>query len=76
MVRRNLVGARNLESLGVSGRLSLEGLYCYLFIPTDFLVDHLPLRGRQRGFSPSSSVSSSITRAGVILCLHLSFPYS
>ena len=34
------------------------------------------LGGQQRGFSPSFSVSSSITRAGVILCLHLSNPYS
>ena len=37
-----------------------------------YLVDRLPLGGRQRGFSPSSSVSSSITRFGVILWLRLS----
>ena len=32
----------------------------------------LLLRVSWRGFSPSTSISSSITRLGVILCLHLS----
>ena len=36
------------------------------------LMDRFRLGGSWRGFSPSSSVSSSITRLGVILCLHLS----
>ena len=36
-------------------------------------MDYCPLGGRRRGFLPSSSVSSSITHLGVILCLHLSF---
>ena len=49
------------------------------------LVDYLLLGGRQRGFTPKASVSSSITHHRVILCLHLSsltlvlaslFPYS
>ena len=48
--------------------------YCYSCIPTDFLVDHFLLREWQRGFSPSSSVSSSITCAGVILVFSSLFP--
>ena len=36
------------------------------------LVDQFQLGGPQKDFSPSSSVSSLITRLGVILCLHLS----
>ena len=30
-VRRNLVGARSLESLGASGRLGLEGLLLFMY---------------------------------------------
>ena len=30
-VRRNLVGARNLEGLGTSGRLGLEGLLLFMY---------------------------------------------
>ena len=51
-------------------------VYCYSFIPTDFLVDHLSLEGRRRGFSPTFSVFSSITCASVILYLYLFFLYS
>ena len=47
-------------------------IFCYSCIPTDCLVDRLPLGGRRRGFSPSSSVSSLITHRRVILCLHSS----
>ena len=36
------------------------------------LVDWFWLGGSRKGFSSSSSVSSSITRLGVILCLHFS----
>ena len=35
------------------------------------LVDRFCLGGSRRGFLPSSLVSSSIIRLGVILCLHL-----
>ena len=49
---------------------------CYSCIPTYCLVIDLPLGGRRRGFSLSSSVSSSITYRGVILCLHSLFLYS
>ena len=76
MVWRNLVRERSLEGLGASNRLGLEGLLLYSCISTNFLVDHLPLGGWRRGFSPSCSISSSITRASVILCLHLSILYS
>ena len=30
-VRRNLVGARNLEGLGTSGRLDLKGLLLFIY---------------------------------------------
>ena len=49
--------------------------FAHSCIPIDYLVDRLSLRGWQRGFSPSSSVSSSITRLGVI-CVYISLPYS
>ena len=67
MVRLNLVGARSLEGLGASGRLGLEGLLLFLY--PNFILEWiiLPLGGRYRGFSLSSSVSSSITCASVIL---------
>ena len=31
-VRRNLVGARNLEGLGTLGRLGLEGLLLFMYL--------------------------------------------
>ena len=40
-VRRNLVGARNLEGLGALGRLGLEGLFAIYVFQFYFLVDHL-----------------------------------
>ena len=53
----------------------LGGSLAYPCISTDYLVDRLPLGGRQRGFSLSSSVSSLITHRRVI-CVCISFPYS
>ena len=47
-------------------------VFCYSCISTDCLVDRLSLGERRRGFSPSSSVSSSITHRRVILCLRSS----
>ena len=38
-------------------------------------MDQLPLRGQRRGFSPSSSISSSITHRRVI-CVCTLLPYS
>ena len=63
--------SRSLDSLGTLGRLGL-GVFCYSCIPTNCLVDRLLLRGRRRGFTPSTSVSSSIIHRRVILCLHSS----
>ena len=40
-----------------------------------FLVDYLPLGGRQRGFMPRTSVSSSITHRCVVLLFASLFPY-
>ena len=39
-------------------------------IPTDCLMDRLPLGRQRRCFSPNSSVSSSIKHRRVILYLH------
>ena len=68
-VRFNLVGVRSLEGLGASGRLGLEGLL--LFMYPNFILQWiiLPLGGRRKDFSPSSSVSSLITRANVIFVI-------
>ena len=54
------------------GQTRLGGSFVIRVLQIYFLVDQLPLGGRRRGFSPSSSVPSSITRLGVILWLHLS----
>ena len=48
-------------------------IFCYSCTPTYLLKDRFRLGGLRRGFSSSFSVSSSITRLGIILCLHLSF---
>ena len=67
--------SRSLEGLGTEGRLGLGGSLTYPCILTDCLVNQLLLRGRQRGFLPSSSVSSLITHRHVI-CFCISLPYS
>ena len=67
------VGNTNLEGLSTLGRLGLEGLFYIHVLQLYSLVDRFQLRGLRRGFSPSTSVSSSITHFGVILYLHLSF---
>ena len=54
------------------GQIMFGGSLANLCIPTDCLVDRLPLGGQWRGFSSSSSVSSLITHRRVILCLHSS----
>ena len=38
-------------------------------------MDYLPLGGRQRGFAPKASVSSSITHRCVVLMFASLFPY-
>ena len=54
------------------GYTRLGGSFVICVLQLYSLVYRLPLGGRRRGFSLSSSVSSSITRLGVILSLHLS----
>ena len=55
--------------------IRLKGSFANPCITTDCLVDRLPLGGRRRGFSPNSSVSSSITHRHIIyVCILL--PYS
>ena len=54
------------------GQIRLGGSLANPCILTDYLVDRLPLGGRQRGFTPSTLISSSITHRRVILCLHFS----
>ena len=63
---------QELRRLRYSGQIRLGGSLANLCIPTDCLVDRLPLGGQQRGFLQSSSISFSITHRPVILCLHLS----
>ena len=57
------------------GQIRLGGSLTNPCIPTDCLVDQFPLEGRRRGFSLSSSISSSITHRRVI-CVCISLPYS
>ena len=66
------IGSRNLEGSRTLGRLGLKGFLLFVYFNFILQLIDLPLGGRQRGFSPSSSISSSITRLGVILWLHLS----
>ena len=54
------------------GQTRLGGSFVICVLQLYSLMDRFRLGGSWRGFSPSSSVSSSITRLGVILCLHLS----
>ena len=69
LLEQKLGGLRYREQIRLGGSLA------HPCIPTDCLVDRLPLRGRRRGFSPSSSISSSITHWRVIyVCILL--PYS
>ena len=71
-VLRDLKSQRRHDPEKFVGSKSLEGLL--LFVYSNFILQQIdfPFGGWRRGFSPSSSVSSSITRLGVILCLHLS----
>ena len=54
------------------GQIMFGGSLANLCIPTDCLVDRLSLGERWRGFTPSTSVSSSITHWHVILYLYSS----
>ena len=65
---------QELEGLRYIGKIRFGGSLANPCIPTDFLVDRLLLGERRRGFSLSSSVSSSITRLGVIFVFASLFP--
>ena len=54
------------------GQTRLGGSFVIRVLQFYSLVDRFRLKGSQKGFSPSSSISSSITHLGVILWLHLS----
>ena len=55
------------------GYTRLGGSFVIRVLQLHSLVDQFRLGGLRRGFLPSSSVSFSITRLDVILCLHPSF---
>ena len=63
---------QELRRLKYIGQIGFGGSFVIRVLQLYSLVDQLPLGGWRRGFSPSSSVSSSITRLSIILCLHLS----
>ena len=66
------VGSRNLNGSSTLDSLGLEGLYVIHILQLYSLVDQFWLGEPQRDFSLSTSVSFSVTRLSVILCLHLS----
>ena len=66
--------SKSLDGLGTSGRLGLEGFLLTLCIPTDCLVDRLPLGGRRRGFTLRTSISSLITHLCVVFVFASFFP--
>ena len=72
MVPRPLQKLGGDSPLVSTSRLGLEGLFYICVLKLYSLVDRFQLGGPRRGFSPNSSVSSSITRLSVILYLHLS----
>ena len=55
-----------MEGLGTLGRLRLEGLLLFMYpnFILQWIIDRL--EGRQRGFTPKTSVSSSITHRYVV----------
>ena len=54
------------------GLTRLGGSFVICVLQVYSLVDQFRFEGSRIGFSLSSSISSSITHLGVILCLHLS----
>ena len=63
---------QELEGLKCIEWIRLEGSLVNPCVPTDCLVEQLPVGGRWKGFMLSTSISSSITHRRVILCLHSS----
>ena len=63
-----------LGGLRYSGYIRLGGSFANPCIPTDCLVDRLLLGGRWRGFTPRTSVTSSITHRCVVFVFASFFP--
>ena len=76
-VRLNLVGARSLEGLGALSRLGLEGLLLFMYILTDFLVDHFTAwRAAKRFFAKFFGfLFDNTCRYYLCVCISLT-PYS
>ena len=72
---REVLVEQELGGLRYRRKIRLGGFLAYPCIPTNCLMDRLSLGGQRRGFSLSSSVSSSITHRHVI-CVCILLPYS
>ena len=67
--------SKKLGGVRYIGQIRLGGSIVVHVSQLHFLVDYLPLGGRQRGFTPRASVSSSITHRCVVLVFASLFPY-
>ena len=67
--------SKKLGELRYIGQIRLGGSIVIHVSQLHFLVDYLPLGGRQRGFTPRTLVSSSITHHCVVLMFASLFPY-
>ena len=67
--------SKKLGGLRYIGYIRLGGSITVHVSQLHFLVDYLLLGGRQRGFTPRASISSSITHRVLSLYLHLSSLY-
>ena len=64
-----------MEGLGTLSRLGLEGLLLFMYLNYFSNGSFTAWRAAERFFAEFFGFPS-ITHAGVILCLHLSFPFS
>ena len=67
--------SKNIGGLRYTGYIRLGGSIAVHVPQLHFLVDYLPLGGRQKGFIPRASISSSITHRCVVLVFASLFPY-
>ena len=66
--------SKKLEGIRYTGYIRLGGSIAVHVSQLHFLVDYLPLGGRQRGFTLKALVSSSITHCCVVLMFASLFP--
>ena len=66
--------SKKFGGLRYTWKIRLEGSIAVHISQLHFLVDYLPLGGRQRGFTPRNSVSSLITHRCVVLVFASLFP--